>query len=277
MNELQLSIEVREVAKRFAASITECRRSEAEEVRQTALRMQPMIARLWQSTMQRLDPYLTCGSPCSIMNLAGLGELEKPFNRLLLWCADERGPHGFGREFLLRLSAHLHFDRLSEDLAGGKRVDLWGEEAPDSSGNMPDLVVLTPNAALLFENKVNAGGSGDQYANYEHWFPSFAGDRERRAVLSAPSERETPPGWDQFLAHEELAAVFSEIAGHSSVPTWGRIIAIQCATALDEPARDSIADLVYATRHAGRAGLRDWQTVLAFRPSSKTAKPWETK
>jgi len=275
-----LAIDVRETAKRCADLIAKRQRAEVEELRRTAIRCERLIPELWKSTLERLEPYLVCGSPTSILRLVGRSHLEKPFNRIMKWCACERGEHGFGREFLKQLCAHLRFDEMTKYLDADEEIEVRGEEKVDSSGNMPDLLVWTRNergAALMLENKVGSGESGDdQYASYLRWFPGFAGHRKRLTVLSARYNLESPPlDWDRFMNHEELAQVFHDLAKVPGIPIWGRIVGIQCAMALHNTEMDSIADLVRATRHQGRISILDWKTVLAFQPSAKPANPWE--
>jgi hypothetical protein len=277
MNASQIAIEVRSVARRCAGLIAERQRAEAEEVRETALRCKPLLEELWKSTTQRLELYLACGSPISILRLVGESHLEKPFNRILKWCATERAEHGFGREFLKKLCAHLHFDEMTKDLEACEKIEIRGEEILDSSGNMPDLVVWTPKAVLMLENKLRSGASGNQYDRYIKWFRDFANSRKKKglAVLSAPDDREWPCEWDKFMRHRELAQVFRDVAKAPEVPVWGRIVAIQCAVTLENAETDLIAELIHATKHKGRVGIRDWRTALAAQPPAQPAKPWE--
>lgn len=276
MNASHLAIQVRDAAETFASLIAQRQLAEVDEVRQAALRCKPLIEVLWQSTIHSLKPYLICGSPASIMRLVGLSRLEKPFNRILKWCADERGDHGFGREFLKQLCAALQFDEMSRCLETDEVIDVWGEEKIDSSGNMPDLVVRTRNpdgAALMLENKVGSPESGDQYGPYRDWFEHFAGPRKRFCVLSARN-RLVSDGW-KCVTHEELAQVFRAVARTSGVPIWSRIVAIQCAAAFEDRETDRIADLIRATNRNDRIGILDWRTVLAFQPSANPSQPWK--
>lgn len=292
MNESQVAVEVRVSAGRLARVIEQRQQIATEELRQTISRLEPLIDQLRKDTIQGLQKYLACGSPSSMLQIIGFNHLEKPFNRILKWLADERAEHGIGREFLLRLCAHpdINFEAMENDLNDcdllseeSKRIEIYGEgDSIDLSGNQPDLIILTPNAGLMFENKVNAAESGsDQYAKYLQWFPPAAKRQKRNnslttlCVLSARDPREVPPGWDRFISHKHLAEVLHEVAKAPGIPIWGRIAAIQCAVTLESSAKDEIAELIRVTRNRRRISISDWEKILSFSHSATRHTPWE--
>jgi hypothetical protein len=213
-----------------------------------------------------------------MLRIIGQGQLEKPFNRVLKWCADENGTHGFGREFLKHLADLVDLPQMLADLENGSLIEFSGEQAIDSSRNMPDLAVRTDNAALLFENKVNAGESGgDQYQRYSRLFKQFASNRKGRLVLSARDDERSPPDNWTFISHARMAKMFRKLGDLPQVPIWGRIMAIQCAVAFDN--EDCSVNLLRAVKHAStaKATLEDWRVLRDFDLSRLPITPWENK
>jgi hypothetical protein len=175
------------------------------------------------------------GWPPSFVQLAGVSDLEKPFNRLLAWWA-RNADHAMGYRFLIELARAVSLPVLASDIERGSRVDVFAEETieGDESGKQPDLVVRTENAALLLENKVHAGESGEgQYARYLEILRSLADTREYRAVLCAREPREAPLGYSPSLTHANLGRIFRVLAEDTGAPFWGRVSAVVCAVAFE--------------------------------------------
>jgi hypothetical protein len=188
---------------------------------------------------EKVKLYDLIGTPPPILRIMGENHLEKPFNRILKWCSDVNAEHKLGREFLRQLSSRVGFSQLMDDLTNAEiEPSVYGEEAVDLSGNEPDLIVLTPNAALLLENKVGSPESGDQYKPYREWFPSFAKKRKIQLVLSARDERPVPDGWDCAIRHEDIAEIFRSLSLLDGVPLWSRILAVQCAVSFSNTLPD---------------------------------------
>lgn len=176
------------------------------------------------------------GWPPSFVQLAGVSDLEKPFNRLLGWWA-RAGDHGAGYAFVRELARRFELPAMIADLEANAPVVVRVEDAFDEDiGKEPDLVVLTPRAALMLENKVHAGESGDQYAPYLAQFALERGDRDWSAVLAARDARERPPGWTHAVSHADLAGIFRTIAADETVRFWTRIAATVTAVAFDDDA-----------------------------------------
>lgn len=171
------------------------------------------------------------GWPPSFVRLAGVGDLEKPFNRLLGWWARPLD-HGAGYAFLLQLARKLDFPTMAEDLEGGEAASIRVEDGFDEDiGKEPDLVVLTPRAGLMLENKVHAGESGDQYGPYLAQFRKECGDRHWQAVLAARDRRDQPKGWTSSIEHADIAKIFHELARDETLRFWTRIAAVMTAVA----------------------------------------------
>lgn len=174
------------------------------------------------------------GIPPSFIHVAGQGDLEKPFNRLLAWWSDVHAGHGLGRRFLKLLAIRASLLEMYEDIDTCE-PEILAEQVigGKSDGRMPDLMVRTKNAALMVENKVYASESGDQYAPYLGYLEKWAEGRAYRAILSARDTREIPTGWDGFILHRELAELFDELWNDDTAPVWGRISAKLTANAFN--------------------------------------------
>lgn len=210
--------------------------------------------RLGEQLREQLDA-LEVGCPPSFIRVAGQSHLEKPFNRLLAWMVDPHGDHGWGNAFLKLLAERVELPEMVEDLVAGELPGIRAEQTleGDDSGKEPDLVIWTRRAALLLENKVWAPESGDQYGPYLASFHTLAGSRNTSAYLSAREPRDTPPDWDGFILHSELAKLLFRVGegeGESRTPVWARICAVMCAVALEDR-RDA------ATLREARLLLRD--------------------
>jgi hypothetical protein len=205
--------------------------------------------RLWAELEEDLAGW-EGGCPPSFIRLAGQSHLEKPFNRLLAWMVNPEGNHGWGFGFLRLLAEKVGLPEMVADIADECRggLDIRAETSldGDDSRRMPDLAIRTEHAALLLENKVWAPQSGDdQYVSYLALFRTWAGGRERRAVLCAREARDVPDDWTHFLPHRELANLLTCLADENlDLPIWSRICAALCAETL----RDR--DLVNTLRSA---------------------------
>lgn len=79
------------------------------------------------------------GWPPSFVQLAGVSDLEKPFNRLLGWWArpDE---HGANHPFVRRLAKFANLHALVEDLDAGLALEVRVEEGFEADATkQPDL------------------------------------------------------------------------------------------------------------------------------------------
>jgi len=280
MTEPNMAAEIRKVALRMEGLVSERRSKQAKMIRDTAVALQPPIDELRNRIFKDLKPHMLAGAPCSMLRIIAQDHLEKPMNRILKWCATETGTHGFGRTFLKQLARCVKLPEMTADLEGKSRAEVWSEEAVDSSGNMPDLIVRTERAALLFENKVNAGESGGrQYSEYEKWFPGFASRPATRLALSARDPRERPSDEWMFISHGEMSKLFYAISNSTTVPIWGRIIAVQCAVAFDEAQIDekSGAGLIAVANEAedGNLTLQNWRILLDSQLLTLPLAPWE--
>ncbi|MEI7775288.1 MAG: PD-(D/E)XK nuclease family protein [Verrucomicrobiota bacterium] len=238
MNQSLLAKEVAQIANRFDSVIYERKRAQSKIVRDVGDAIEARIDELSRPLREKLKAtvnlYDISGTTPSILRIMGQSHLEKPFNRMLKWCANVHAEHGFGRLFLSRLASLVRLSVMKRDLDQEHcEVKVYGEEALDPSRNMPDLVVLTPNAALLLENKVGSGESGNQYQPYLTWFPGFAKPRKAFLVLASREPSAKPSGWHGAITHPDLAGIFHEIAAlpQPQVTVWGRIVAAQCAVA----------------------------------------------
>lgn len=157
-------------------------------------------------------------------------------NRMLGWIFD---PSRRGRAALPPLSALctlLGFPTLEQDLLIGEVPEVLVEASPDplDASRQPDLLIRTANAALLLENKVLAPESGEnQYADYLELLHRWAGGREHRAYLMAPSLRSTPEGWQGSLTHAQLANELLRLVTDATVSMWDRIVYAIIANDLD--------------------------------------------
>lgn len=175
------------------------------------------------------------GWPPCFVALAGMGHLEKPLKRLLGFWVDAAAGHGLARPFLLRLARRAGAHRLAEDLVRGAAYEVHAEAAVDESSKMPDLLVKTAGGALLLENKLGSGESGDQYGPYLHLLRSWAaGVPEHRALLCTRRPKPIPDGWDGVVLHQEMAHLFRSLVVEPGATVWAKISALSTAEAFEE-------------------------------------------
>jgi hypothetical protein len=177
------------------------------------------------------------GWPPSYVRVAGLGHLERPLNQLLAWWVDPEADHGLARGFLAMLARRAGAHALAEDVALGLPVEVYAESAVDEGGKEPDLLARTEHGALMLENKLGAGESGNQYGPYLSLFHRWASnvpEGERRALLCCPKPRPKPEGWSDVLLHREVASLLREIAEQPGATPWGRVSALVVAEAFED-------------------------------------------
>jgi hypothetical protein len=170
---------------------------------------------------------LRIGAPPSLRRLVGISNLEVPMNRVIGWMLDpaSRGPAA--RSGLVALASLLGFAALSDDIEQGSPLEVLVETSPDLgiTNRQPDLMIRSQHAAILVENKVASPESGtDQYTAYLDALRVWAGQREYRAYLLAPTERSTPPGWDGSLSHQELADALRPLTVEPTLSFWDRVV-----------------------------------------------------
>jgi hypothetical protein len=215
--------------------------------------------------------------------VAGQSHLEKPLNRLLAWMVDPKGDHGWGQHFLLLLAQFVGLPELSADLEKGSIVGIFAEQSfeDDDSGKEPDLIIGTPHAALMLENKLWAPESGDQYGPYLTSFNSWAKGRTSKAVLCAPNDRTVPAGWDRCLLHLDLANLLMRIAdGETRAPVWGRISAAMCAVAFQRQSHhQTINDARQALESAKQStpSLEQVARLRGILPLPRPITPWKER
>lgn len=231
------------------------------------------------------NPWKAQGLPPPFLRVLGLGALEKHFNRVLGWLVDPRADHGLGTIFLEALVNHdaVNLPLLIEDLHAGDAPEIFVEVVipyTDSS-RMPDLAVRTSRAALLLENKVYASESGgDQFTDYLKILNQLAGSkRQKRAVLSAREHRKVPTGWHGFISHTELAKLLMKVAEHPGVSVWGRVVAILCATDLDDPVelREKLNNAQVLLKDTEvKINLEQLGQIRSLLPLSAPFTPWRS-
>lgn len=231
-----------------AAAVRAARSSRERSVLRIAEELTTLFAARAEPARRALASALarerTTGTPPSFVRVAGLGHREKPYNRLLgWWLAD--GDHGAGFSFLSALATRVGLAHMAEDISRGERPEIHVETAmSDDETKEPDAVVLTSRAALLLENKVWAGESGDQYGPYLASFKRSTGERQWMAILLAREVRATPAGWSMMMTHEEIAEVLASLTRDDGLPFWARVSAQLTAAAFADAGDDSAGTVV---------------------------------
>ena len=170
---------------------------------------------------------LSLGVPPSLRRIVGVSDLEVPMNRMLGWMLNPEARGAAARLGLVVLAGLMDFPLMASDIERGVGVRVLCEESPDLgiTSRQPDLLIGTENAAVLIENKVWSPESGpDQYSHYLEVLERWAGERERRAYLLAPTPRATPEGWDGSLTHEQLADSLRPLVQDSRISFWDRVV-----------------------------------------------------
>jgi len=223
----------------------------------------PLLEDRLADAQQKLDRKVSdleaAGRPFAFRQV--LGKKKEPYlNRLLAWIIDPNQDHGAGTFVLQELVRNKDCPVLIDDLDRRARVEVrcektWPEGA--RSDRMPDLLVLTPRAALLIENKLRAPETGfakgddeKQFVSYRHALSRLAerkGLSEYRSFLLFPSGREfCKDGWIN-IEHAEVASLLRKVAKKPRLPAWGRVACMLAALDFEEgslsPTTPTICDL----------------------------------
>lgn len=185
---------------------------------------------------------LLLGYPPSLRRIVGVSSLEVPMNQALGWMLDPERRGNAARLGLITIATWLNYPALLDDLQQERPVEVRVETSPDPAitSRAPDLIIGSPSAVLLLENKVNAPQSGsDQYAHYLKTLVAWAGEREHRAYLLAATPRTTPAGWFGSLTHAELAEALRPLANDQNLSFWDRVVYALIVNDLDS---DGIED-----------------------------------
>lgn len=236
-----------------------------------------------QEVRARAELLLASGVPPPLRHLCGIWDFEVPLNRMLGWLLDPAKPHGGGAAPLLQLVSALDHRAMVSDLRNGKpaKVFVEGSPDPDRWWRQPDLVVQTPGAVLLIENKVLAPESGtDQYKDYLAMATELAEGHPWCTVLLAREHRDTPDGWTRSMRHNELSEILMPLCQSSSLPVWTRILVALIVTDLRY---DDLTSRIDPIRQIlGRASSRDLEPFDVRRLSRlmedlPNEPPWEPK
>lgn len=241
---------------------------------------------LGQTLREAVAHAMLFGFPAPVFSIIGRQNDEIPLNRLLKWILSPGESHGAGDVPLRALANYVGFKELLDDLDAGQTPAVYGEEAwPDNPGcsDRPDLLIVTPQCALLVENKVWSKESRpDQYASYRqslHAWGETRGQTHRRLFLTARNRRALPDGWTRMLTHRELATAFWR-AGHDirleNPGNWGGINMHVVAHALrEEPdVRPAIAE---ARTLMNRLDTADPYEVVRAEALLQLLTPWSTQ
>jgi len=224
-------------------------------------RMNELIA----DAERQLAAHDRIGTPAPLLRLARRSQDEKAYNRYLGWVLDPARNHRVAIAALTALADELGFDALSNDLGEPKRrveISVRSERPwPEGVGSSkePDLLVISPGALFLLENKVGSGESGDQYTPYRESLDVLADlhgiDRgDARAHLLAPEERAAPERWGRTLLHRELAQILATLAKERDLPFWDRVLCYELADAFSESDVASRLSSVRRLAHEARRG-----------------------
>jgi len=245
--------------------IRQSRRTRTRAIEQTCDALRPLFARRVQPARAALAVAVAnakrLGLPPSFVRVSGLGNREKPYNRLLGWWLSD-SDHGAGFAFARALAVRVGLSALAEDLDAGERPTVRVEKSLAEDGRKePDAVVLTSRSALLIENKVDAPESGDQYAPYLRAFRVEAAERATVAILLARESRATPPGWSRTMTHQEIADLLVQTAGCEGLPFWSRVCAQLSSSAFadETPSHELLheADALLARAERGAVSATD--------------------
>lgn len=215
-----------------------------EELLEAATACEEVFARRASEIRDEAACRLSLGAPPSLRQLVGISNLEVPMNRVLGWMLDPESRGVAARLGLVVLARLLSFSVLASDVEQGTGVVVLCEASPDLgiTNRQPDLLIGTENAAVLIENKVWSPESGpDQYSHYLEVLTQWAGEREHRAYLLAPTERAIPEGWDGSLTHRQLGDALRPLVGESRISFWDRVVYGLIVSDLDPDTRPNRA------------------------------------
>jgi len=236
----EVSRVVIEMAGTFEAILGRRARTQRDDLLDAADCCEQAFGRLATEINDRARYRLRLGQPPSLRDLTGISNLEVPMNQVLGWILN---PEARGRSALVALDALarlLDFPALIEDIREGQLCVVHVEKSPGLkiTNRQPDLMIGSANAAVLIENKVGSPESDpDQYAEYLQALRQWAGPREFRAYLLAPSARKTPDGWTGSLSHRQLAHALRPLVIAQDVALWDRIIYGLIVSDLDPDSR----------------------------------------
>lgn len=244
-----MSMSTREIVRAKAAIeavVEEAHRRNASQIRIAAARIQS-VARAGTAVLSTEGPrwiadlektvaaYCAAGVVPSLFEAMGLSHSERHYNRALGWLLSPTAGHGAARPVLEVLAAHLNCAVLAEDVREGEAFDVrreisWPTGA--ESKRQPDLLVVSPRAILLIEDKVHHVEGRDQYPDYLAALTRLAASRnalETRAFLCAPELREIPEEWTGSITHAQLSSWIIEAAGREGMATWDRVLCLLVA------------------------------------------------
>lgn len=179
----------------------------------------------------------------SLFDIMGLYGSERHHNRALAWLLAPNDLHGAGRIVLLEIARSLGCDTLAEDIVAGDDIQVRAEKrwpAGVESPRQPDLLILSPRALLLIENKVRSLEGDNQYSDYLDALEQLADTqpaKQARSYLCAPEERPVPERWTGMLVHRDLAACIRRAAQSSELNQWGRALCLLVAEEINPTGR----------------------------------------
>lgn len=179
----------------------------------------------------------------SLFDIMGLYGSERHHNRALAWLLTPGDVHGAGRVVLLEIARTLGCDLLEADILAGEDIEVRADKRwPEGveSPRQPDLLVISPRALLLIENKVWSPEGQKQYPDYADALEQLASmqpPRHARSYLCAPEERPTPERWTGMIVHRDLAACMRRAARSPELNQWGRALCLLVAEEINPTGR----------------------------------------
>lgn len=226
------------------------------EVTTAAAECEAVFARRASEIRNEAVLRMAIGAPPSLRKLVGVSNLEVPMNRTLGWMLDPQARGPAARRGLAALAGLLDLHALADDVEQGLQVEVLCEASPDPdiTRRKPDLMIRTPHAAVLIENKVWASESGpDQYAHYLEVLLRWGGERECRAYLLAPAVRQVPLGWAGALSHRQLADSLRPLVVEPGISFWDRVAYGLIVSDLDPDTRaDRMREIEKLVEDGGR-------------------------
>ncbi|MDZ4178327.1 MAG: PD-(D/E)XK nuclease family protein [Coriobacteriia bacterium] len=211
------------------AEIALARRSanHRDDLQEVATTCERVFTRRASEIRAEAESRLSLGVPPSLRQLVGISNLEVPMNQVLGWMLNPEHRGAAARLGLQALGRLLDYPAFVDDIERASHVTVLCEATPDYgiTSRLPDLLIGTENAAVLIENKVWSPESGpDQYSHYLQVVTEWAGQRESRAYLLAPSTRVTPHGWDGSLTHRQLSDALRPLVAEPALSFWDRVV-----------------------------------------------------
>lgn len=275
--------ELREAIAKVRHARDELEADRVQAVRRAGETLGAFFAERAIEVRSRAERLLGLGVPPSLRNLCGTWDLEVPLNRILGWLFDPAGSHGADAAPLLHLVRSLNLGAMAADLRNGARASVYAESSPDPSRwwRQPDLVVETPRAVLLLENKVLSPESGpEQYRDYLEMVQEMAAGRAWQAVLLTRQGKTVPEGWTRVLLHAELADLLSPLGESCELSAWARILVALITTDLrynDLSARVGDARRLLDRSRDGNLQPLDVRRLSLLLDGIPDAVPWELR